>query len=300
MKCLISGGCGFIGSHLVDRLAEDHEVIVIDNLSAETNDQFYFNDKAKYYHDDICDYGKIEELFRGVDVVFHLAAKSRIQLSISAPFLTAQTNFNGTLNVLEASKVHKVKRVIFSSTSAAYGLKNNPPQKEDMEPDCLNLYSASKVGAENLCKAYTNLYNLETVVFRYFNVYGPREPKKGPYAPVIGLFQRQFENREMLTIVGDGLQTRDFTHVSDVVEANILAMDITNNRPVGEVINIGTGESSTIVGIADAIDTRSEQIYEYLPPRPGEARHTRASISKAKRLLRWKPKVKLKSYLQGL
>jgi len=287
MECLISGGCGFIGSNLVDRLVEDgHKVIVIDDLSAQANEEFYFNDKADYYKFDIRDYAKIEPLFKGIDYVFHLAARSRIQISMQTPIETAEINFIGTTNILEASVKHKVKRVMFSSTSAVYG-NNKVPLKETMYPDCLNQYSASKFGAEMMAKVYYKLFGLETIIFRYFNVYGPREPKKGQYAPIIGLFERQNKAGQPLTIVGDGKQRRDFTHVSDVVEANIKAMKVKYN-PDHCVFNIGTGKNYSIIEIAKSI---SDKI-KFIPVREGEARETLADNSEAWEYLGWKPKVK--------
>ena len=224
MKALVTGGAGFIGSHIVDRLLFDgHDVIVIDNESTDCHESFNWNDNAENYKYDICDYDKIEPLFKDVDRVFHLAAEARIQPAIQNPTLTTKTNVYGTCNVLQASRQNNVGRVMFSSTSASYGLKNKAPVREDMVPDCLNAYSITKVAGEHLCKMFYNLHGLETVCFRYFNVYGERQPVKGQYAPVIGLFQRQHETGNPMTIVGDGKQRRDFTYVGDVVEANMIA-----------------------------------------------------------------------------
>ena len=191
-KVIVTGGAGFIGSHVVDRLLEQNfEVIVIDNESSDAHEQFYYNDKATYYNYDIRNYDIIEPLFKGVDYVFHLAAESRIQPPIENPIYAVEANVTGTCNILQASRVHKIKRVMYSSTSAAYGLINEPPLKEDMPKDCLNPYSVSKCAGEELCKMYYDLFGLETVSFRYFNIYGERQPTKGQYAPVIGLFVKQ-------------------------------------------------------------------------------------------------------------
>jgi UDP-glucose 4-epimerase len=195
MKHLVTGGCGFIGSNLVDRLIDEgHEVIVIDNLSAESNEEFYFNDKATYHHIDIRDFQSILPLFEGVHIVYHLAAEARIQPIINNPRLAVEVNVLGTCNVLESSRIHNIKRVIYSSTSSTYGLKNTPPLREDMTTDCLNSYCASKKSGEDLCKLYHTMWGLETVIFRYFNVYGEREPTKGQYAPVVGRFLKQVRN----------------------------------------------------------------------------------------------------------
>ena len=229
MKSLVTGGAGFIGSHIVDKLLEmGHEVIVIDNESAESNEEFYWNDKAQNYKYDVRDYENTRPLYEGVDYVFHTAAEARIQPAIQNPTLTTKTNVYGTCNVLQASRQNNVGRVMFSSTSASYGLKNKAPVREDMVPDCLNAYSITKVAGENLCKMFYDLHGLETVCFRYFNVYGERQPVKGQYAPVIGLFQRQHETGNPMTIVGDGKQRRDFTYVGDA--SNIMYLLLKKHR----------------------------------------------------------------------
>ena len=227
MKYLVTGGAGFIGSNIVDRLVSaGHGVVVIDNESSDAHDYFYYNDKAKYYKHDICDHDKIKHLFKGVDTVFHCAAEARIQPAIKNPLLAVKTNSYGTCSVLQAARDMGVRRVVYSSTSSAYGLINEVPQVETQPDDCLNPYSVSKVSGEKLCKMYSDLFGLETVIFRYFNVYGERQPLRGQYAPVVGLFLEQMKKGEPLTIVPDGEQRRDFTHVSDVVSANILASTV--------------------------------------------------------------------------
>lgn len=299
MKYLVTGGAGFIGSNIVDTLIDEgHEVVCVDNESAESNSQFYWNDKANNYPVDINDFCSLGWIFKyeKPDIVFHLAAEARIQPTINEPQKACLTNFVGTCNVLQASRENGVKRVIYSSTSSAYGLNNDPPLREDMVKDCLNPYSVSKTGGEELCKVYNNIYNLETIILRYFNVYGDREPTRGNYAPVIGLFIKQRKQGKALTIVGDGKQTRDFTHISDVVKANLMASHTTNKEALGEIINIGTGTNQSILDIAKIIGGE----IVYIPERQGEARHTLADISKAERLLLWKPKIELKNYLKEL
>ena len=294
MRALVTGGAGFIGSNIVDELLNrGHEVIVIDNESAEENDRFYWNDKAKNHKIDICDYEKIEPLFEGVDWVFHLAAQSRIQPAVKNPTRTVRVNCEGTTNILQASRMNKVKKVIYSSTSACYGLINEPPLHEDMTTDCLNPYSVTKVAAEDICSMYTRLFGLKTVTFRYFNVYGERQPTRGQYAPVIGLFKKQKDSGEPMTVVGDGLQTRDYTHVSDVVNANLLAAE-SDNVGSGELINIGAGKSYSVMDLVDMIGGE----HVFIPPRVGESRHTLADISRANVLLNWNPKVNLEDWLK--
>jgi len=292
MKSIVTGGAGFIGSHVVDRLVElGHDVIVIDNQSATAHDQFYFNDKAEYHCISITN-SYISGLFQDVDYVFHLAAESRIQPALENPELAIETNILGTCKILKYALDYGVKRVMYSSTSSAYGLINPIPHKEDMKKDCLNPYSITKTAGEDFCKMYTNLYGLETVTFRYFNVYGERQPTKGQYAPVVGLFQRQSAAGEPMTIVGDGEQTRDYTHVSDVVVANMAAMTAPEEA-CGELFNIGTGTNYSVNDIARMVGGE----VKYIPARLGEARDTLADISKTKRILNWEPKVKLEDWL---
>ena len=294
MKAVVTGGNGFIGSHLVDRLIDmGWSVDVIDDLSAECNDEFFFNEKASNHQVSICNFEEISKIFEGTDFVFHLAAESRIQPAILNPTYAAHVNVVGTCNVLQAARACNVKKVIYSSTSAGYGLKNEPPLKEDMPKDCLNPYSVTKCAAEDLCTMYTDLFGLNTVTFRYFNVYGERSPTKGQYAPVIGLFLRQLEAGESMTIVEDGLQRRDFTHVFDVVEANILAAISDNPEINGEIFNVGTGINHSIVEVAEMFSTD----YVFIPSRPGEARTTQADITKIKTMLGWQPKVRLEDWM---
>ena len=294
-KAIVTGGAGFIGSNLVDQLVSDGvDVTVIDNESSDCNEKFYWNSDSNNYILDICDYDSIRPLFKNVDVVFHVAAEARIQPTLENPILAAKTNFLGTCTVLQCAKEAGVKRVVYSSTSSAYGLKNESPNIETMSKDCLNPYSVTKVGGEELCKMYTDLFGLETVFFRYFNVYGERQPIKGQYAPVIGIFLRQKSNGEPMTIVGDGEQRRDFTHVKDVVKANILAADLGNKKIVGELINIGTGKNHSILEIKDLI--KGEFIH--IAKRQGEARITLANNEKAKILLGWTPTIELEDWIK--
>lgn len=297
MRSIVTGGAGFIGSHIVDRLIEmGHEVIVIDNESSGVHEQFYHNDNAQYFAEDIADYEATRPLYDGVDYVFHLAAESRIQPAIINPLLAIKTNALGTGTVLQCAREAGVKRVIYSSTSSAYGRVNEPPLDETMPEDCLNPYSVSKVSGEKLCKMYSDLFGLETIVFRYFNVYGPREPLKGPYAPVVGLFIRQAKNQEPLTIVGDGEQRRDFTHVNDVVDANIKAMEFVqcDEKVFGTVFNVGTGTNHSVNELAAQI---SDKI-EFIAPRPGEARVTLANNAKIRTKFNWKPTIKIMDYIK--
>ncbi len=294
-KALVTGGAGFIGSHIVDRLIMNGvDVIVIDNEASDCHESFYWNKDAENHKIDICDYDKILPLFEGVDVVFHLAAESRIQPSINNPTLAVKVNALGTCNVLQAARENNVKRVVYSSTSSAYGVDNNPPQVETMTKDCLNPYSVSKTCGEELCKMYTDLYGLETVLFRYFNVYGERQPVKGQYAPVIGLFLKQKRENKPCTIVGDGLQRRDYTHVFDVVEANIAAALSDSKQIIGQLFNVGSGVNYNIFDLANMVENN----HVFIPPRIGEARETLADTTKIRTMLGWQATIGLKEWIQ--
>jgi UDP-glucose 4-epimerase len=294
MKSLVTGGAGFIGSHLVDKLLEiGHEVVVIDNESAKSNGEFYWNNKAQNFKYDICDYEKTKDLYDGVDYVFHLAAEARIQPAIKNPLLAVKTNVLGTATVLQCSRESGVEKVIYSSSSSGYG-NNQIPNNENQLDDCLNPYSVSKISGEKLCSMYTKLFGLKTIMFRYFNVYGERQPLKGQYAPVVGIFLRQRSEGNPLTIIGDGEQRRDFTHVSDVVGANILAATVdVEEYYYGQLYNVGTGINYSINEIADAISDNQINI----PPRIGESRVTLADNTKLKTTFGWEPKVNLMNWI---
>lgn len=295
-KILVTGGAGFIGSNIVEKLlSAGHKVTVVDNESSDSHEKLYWNNKACNNNKDICDYKNIRPLFDNVDYVFHLAAEARIQPAIKNPLLAVKTNSLGTATVLQCAKEAGVKRLIYSSTSSAYG-HNKTPNKEDQADDCLNPYSVSKVSGEKLCKMYSDLFDLETVILRYFNVYGAREPMKGHYAPVVGIFKRQRDLGEPITIVGDGEQRRDFTHVDDVVEANLLAAfeDIPKEF-FGTVFNIGTGKNYSINEIAKMYGHKTKHISARL----GESRNTLADNQKAKDILGWSPSKNIEDYIKG-
>jgi UDP-glucose 4-epimerase len=290
---LVTGGCGFIGSHIVDKLHDlGHRVIIIDDLSAPENTDFYYHEdvvNVKYHIKDISK-DDCREYFNGVDYVFHLAARSRIQPTIGAPNECFEVNVVGTQRVLEWSKMNSVKKVVYSGTSSLYGHQNTIPFQPNMPPDCLNPYSMSKWMGEQVCKLYSQLYDMPTIVLRYFNVYGPREPIKGEYAPVIGLFKRQNKNGEHMTVVGTGSQRRDFTYIDDVVEANICAMNSAVTDITHKIYNIGTGKNYSILEIAKMIGAE----IEFIPARPAEVQETLADIESSIRDLGWSPNHELK------
>ncbi len=292
-KSLVTGAAGFIGSHLVEELLKiGHQVVAVDNEYAN-NDQFYWNDKAINVKGDITDYKFMKNVFTHTDYVFHCAAESRIGTSIENPIRAVDINVKGTCTVLQCARENGVKKVMYSSTSSGYGM-NPSPNIETQPDDCLNPYSVSKIAGEKVCKMYTDLFDLPTVIFRYFNVYGERAPRKGQYAPVIGIFQRQKEAGESLTIVGDGEQRRDFVHVKDVARANIMAA-ISNAEPeaYGQVYNIGSGKNYSVNEIASFISDDTINI----EPRDGEARETLANIDKVYNTFGWKPEIDLKDWI---
>ena len=292
-KSLVTGAAGFIGSHLVEELLKmGHQVVALDNEYAD-NDQFYWNEGAINVKGDITDYKFMKNVFTHVDYVFHCAAESRIGTSIENPVRAVDINVKGTCTVLQCARENGVKKVMYSSTSSGYGM-NLSPNIETQPDDCLNPYSVSKIAGEKLCKMYTDLFDLPTVIFRYFNVYGERAPRKGQYAPVIGIFQRQKEAGQSLTIVGDGEQRRDFVHVKDVARANIMAA-ISNAEPeaYGQVYNIGSGKNYSVNDIASFISDDTINI----EPRDGEARETLANIDKVYNTFGWKPEIDVKDWI---
>jgi len=292
-KILVTGGAGFIGSHLVDKLIKlGYRVVVIDNLS--TGKKENINRKAKFYKIDICS-PKIGEIFKKEkpEICFHLAALPRVPLSVKEPVLTSRVNVLGTINIFKASVDSKVKRVIFASSSSVYGDQKKLPLKENMVPNPISPYGLQKYVCEQFAKLFSKLYKIPIVSLRYFNVYGPRIDFDSEYSLVIGKFLKLKAQGKPLTIYGDGNQTRGFCYVDDVVEATILAMKSKKIRG-GEVINIGSEKSHSINYLAKLIGGK----VKYLSPRPGDVLHTRADISLAKKLLNWSPKVSLKEGLE--
>jgi UDP-glucose 4-epimerase len=284
-KILVTGGSGFIGSHLVDRLIDlGHDVTSVDKEPST-------NPKALGRRVNINDRSHMLDAYEGIEYVFHVAGQARVQPSIHNPQDSIINNVNATAKVLQLSKEAGVKRVIYSMTSSIYG-SHQPPHREDMCPQPLSPYAVSKLGGEQLCKVYSELYGLETASLRYFNVYGPRESDFGQYTTVVKKFLQQRAAGEPLTIVGDGEQRRDFTHVYDIVEANIAAMNYQGELK-GEIFNVGASHNYSINEVANLIS--DNQVF--LPSRPGEARETLADTTKARTMLGWAPKYSLENYI---
>src|SRR5216683_4412155 len=281
---LVTGGAGFIGSHLVDALLERGlNVRIIDNLSTGRRENL--NPCAQLIEADIRDLESIREAFDDVDTVFHTAALPRVPLSIEKPIETHTVNALGTLNVLMAAREAGVRRFVYSGSSSVYGNQPTLPLREEMKPGPLNPYALQKLIGEQYCGLFRKLYGMETLTLRYFNVFGPRMTTAGAYVTVIGVFLRLRREDRPLTIHGDGTQSRDFTHVSDVVRANLLAMncDIADGR----ALNIGPGKAVSINRIAEMIGGP----LSYQASRAGDMRHTLADFSQAENILGWRPQV---------
>ena len=291
---IVTGGAGFIGSHIVEKLRQlEHMVVVIDNEYSD-NDNFTWRKDTLNVNIDITDYKALKKACTGADYIFHLAAEARIGPAIENPVNAVNINTIGTCNVLQCAREVGAKKVLYSSTSSGYGL-NEAPNIETQPDDCLNPYSVSKIAGEKLCKMYTDLYGLNTIIFRYFNVFGERAPRKGQYAPVTGIFLRQKAAGEPLTIVGDGEQRRDYIYVKDVANANVMAaISNPDDDAYGQVYNVGSGKNYSVNEIASFISDDTINI----PPRIGEARNSLANIDKIKKTFAWKPEVDVEQWIK--
>ena len=300
MKYLVSGGAGFIGSHIVEALAQQqHEIVILDNLfsgKVENIQPFLKKKDITFVRGSITDLPLLQQIFEGVEAIFHEAAIASVQQSVLDPFKTHDVNSTGTLNVLIAARDCGVKKVVCASSAAIYG--DNPllPKREDLIPMPLSPYAVSKLTGEYYCTVFSQLYGINTVSLRYFNVFGPRQDPGSEYSGVISKFIAQVKQNKPITIFGDGEQTRDFVYVSDVVSANILAME----SDVQGVFNVGSGRQTSLNELVDimrkiaGIDIPT--IYE--PSRTGDIKKSFADISRARMRLGYAPEYTVREGLE--
>lgn len=303
MKYLVTGGCGFIGSHIAEELvAEGHSVAIFDNLSSGYEKNITaFRDKVDFIKGDVRDAGALLQACKGVDFVFHEAALVSVFDSVERPADNNDINITGTLNVLLAARENRVKRVAVASSAAVYG--NNPalPKREEMKPEPESPYAVAKILKEYYFSIFHKLYGLETVCLRYFNVYGPRQDPSSMYSGVISKFTDNILAGKGITIFGDGLQTRDFVYVKDVVRANLMAM----RSPAagkGEVFNVASGRSVSLLDLLAALcRIEGREITPVLKEaRAGDIRHSSADISRARNGLGYGPRFTLEEGLKNL
>ncbi|MAZ55554.1 MAG: hypothetical protein CMP54_00940 [Flavobacteriales bacterium] len=292
-KVLVTGGAGFIGSNLVDRLINHGiEVIIIDNLSTGKVENIHPRSQFHEHDLSVITIDNLVNILSGVDTVFHLAALARVQPSIENPLPYHDANVTATLNILYAASKAKVKRVVYSASSSCYGNSEKVPQCEDDPANPLSPYGLQKYIGEQYCRMFSEVYKLDTVSLRYFNVYGERMSLEGAYCLVTGIFARQMKNGQDLTITNDGHQRRDFTYVGDVVNANILAAKY-SGRLNGKVFNIGNGKNVSINEVADMFGGKKKYGEKRLEPF-----ETLANNKKAKNTLNWQPTGDLSTWIK--
>lgn len=287
----MTGACGFIGSNLVDALIDGNDCGVIGADSLVAGSWEYRNPAAEYRIGDIRDRELMIDLIKDVDIVFHLAALPRVQKSIDDAMGTNDVNIGGTLNILEAiRRVNPVCRIVYSSSSSVYGIQDEPQMTEEMPCNPLSPYALQKFTAEAYCRMYRRLFDLDVVCLRYFNVYGPRQVMDGPYSLVIGRFMQLKREGKLLTIYGDGKQTRAYTHVTDIVRANLLSMAYEQRADVEPVFNIGTNVEVDVNRIAELV---GGEVVHIIPNPRGDMEERRkfADFEKARIYLGWEPSV---------
>jgi len=297
-KVVVTGGAGFIGSHLAgELLRQGYSVVIYDDLSTgkmENVDLLLKNKKTKFIQGTVADLPQLQEVFRGIEYVFHLAAISSVPRSIADPLSPHHVNATGTLNVLVAARDNGVKKVIYASSSSVYGDTPTLPKREDMPPNPLSPYAVSKLTGEYYCQVFREVYKLPTVSLRYFNVYGPRQDSDSQYAAAIPRFIKRSYEGEPPIVFGDGEQTRDFTFVKDAVAASILAAE----SDASGIFNIAHGESVTINQLTELIIKLIGNDIKpvHWEPRAGDVRHSLADISKA-RAFGYEPRYRLEAGL---
>lgn len=297
---LVAGGAGFIGSNIVEELLKrGQKVRILDNFSTgKRENTLPFLNKIELIEGDIRDYRVVREAVKGVDFVLHQAALPSVPRSIKNPITTNEVNVGGTLNILDAAKNASVNRIVYASSSSVYGNSKTLPKREDMVVAPISPYGVSKLAGEKYCKVFYEIYGLETVILRYFNVFGPRQDPISQYSAVIPKFINAFLNHKPLKVYGDGEQSRDFTFLDDVVKANLLAAKCSSNHS-GEVFNVARGKRVTLnqmIKIVQEIFGWDNEVI-YTDSRPGDVRHSEADISKIGQRLNFGPRT---SFEQGL
>jgi UDP-glucose 4-epimerase len=296
---LVTGGAGFIGSNLVGALLRrGDEVRVLDNFSTGNRSNLVGLD-VEVVEGELRSYERVHAAVRSRELVFHLGALGSVPRSVQDPLTTSAVNVEGTLNVLLAARDEGVRRVVFASSSSIYGNQPELPLRESMSPDPISPYGVGKLAAERYCVSFSRVYHsFETVVLRYFNVFGPGQDPRSQYAAVVPLFIRAIASGEPVTIFDDGEQSRDFTFVDNVVEANLLAAEA--EAVSGRIFNVSAGTPATVNELADTIGRLLEQPVDrtYLPPRPGDLRNSWADVSEAKLALGWEARVGLEEGLR--
>jgi UDP-glucose 4-epimerase len=293
---LVTGGAGFIGSHLVEELVRrKRPVRVLDNLSTGRGEHLAaVASEIEFIDADILDARAVRAAARGVDVVFHQAAWRSVPRSVESPIETNRVNVEGTLNVLTAAREAGVRRVVYASSSSVYGAARALPLGEDDTPFPVSPYAVSKLAGEQYCRVFSRVYDLETVALRYFNVFGPRQDPGSPYAAVIPRFIEAAVAGAVLEVHGDGLQSRDFTHVRNVVQANCLAAEAPG--VAGEAFNVACGQRHSLMDLISWLSGRLSREHvrlrwHHVAPRPGDVSHTLADLTRAERLLGYRPVV---------
>ena len=284
-KVLITGGAGFIGSHLTDRLLDAGlEVRVLDNLSTGKRKNLPANSSLEFIEGDIRDAQTVNRCVEGVAAVVHLAAVASVQASIDQPMETHRTNFDGTLNLLEAARVRGVKRLLYASSAAIYGDAATVPVSEATVPSPLSPYAVDKLSGEYYLRYYFTQFGLATTAFRFFNIYGPRQDPASPYSGVISIFVDRMRRDQPVTVFGEGSQTRDFFYVADLAE--LLARAVRGSEGVGGVFNVGTGTRHSLLQLLSQLEKLSGKRIEknHAPPRPGDIQHSCADVSRLKRI----------------
>ena len=300
MKVLVTGGAGFIGSNLVRALlARGDEVRVLDNFSTGNRTNLAgLTGEVELVEGELRSYERVHNAVRGVEIVFHLGALGSVPRSVQDPLTSSAVNVEGTLNVLLAARDEGVRRVVFASSSSIYGNQPELPLRETMAPDPISPYGVAKLAAERYCVSFARVYPFETVVLRYFNVFGPRQDPRSQYAAVVPLFVTAIAAGEPITIFDDGQQSRDFTYIDNVVAANLLAAEA--GGASGRIFNISSGAPATVNELADAIGRLLGKEVErrFLPPRAGDLRNSWADVSEAKDALGYEPSVSLEDGLR--